>query len=232
MTAGMDEPPIELHHCADTRSFRALWALEELGLPYRLRMWPFPPRALARAYLAENPLGTVPLLVDGDVRMTESAAICHYLATRDGPTPLAVAPGEPDYGAFLNWLHHGEATLTFPQAIVLRYGRFEPPDRRLPQAAEDYGRWFGARLRAVDAALADGRDHLCAGRFTAADISVGYALLLAEISGCDRAFTPAVASYRERLRTRPALLRAVAAQEEAGRAQGVAATDLRLAIGS
>lgn len=217
---------ILLHHCTDTRSFRALWALEEAGLPYRLRMWPFPPRALARDYLQDNPLGTVPLLVDGATRMTESAAICHYLATRDGPGPLAVAPGEPDYGAFLNWLHFGEATLTFPQAIVLRYGRFEPVPRRLPQVAEDYGRWFGARLRAIDAALA-GADHVCAGRFTAADISIGYALLLATISGCDRAFSPAVATYWERLRARAGYQAARAAQDRAGQEQGVPATDLR-----
>ncbi len=218
---------IELHHCVDTRSFRALWALEEAGLPYRLRMWPFPPRALARDYLQHNPLGTVPLLVDGETRMTESAAICHYLATRGGPSRLAVAPGEPDYGAFLNWLHFGEATLTFPQAIVLRYGRFEPAERRLPQAAEDYGRWFGARLRAVEAALSD-RDFVCAGRFTMADVSIGYALLLAEISGCDRAFPPAVRGYWNRLQERPGYRAARVAQDRAGADQGVPATDLRV----
>ena len=61
---------LTLYHCRDARSFRALWALEELGLPYQLRMLPFPPRALARSFLQENPLGTVPLLVDGDIRMS------------------------------------------------------------------------------------------------------------------------------------------------------------------
>jgi len=66
---------IVLHHCSDARSFRPLWALEELELPYELRMLPFPPRVLAKPYLAENPLGTIPLLVDGETRMTESAAM-------------------------------------------------------------------------------------------------------------------------------------------------------------
>jgi hypothetical protein len=60
--------------------FRPLWMLEELQLPYQLHMLPFPPRALARSFLELNPLGTVPLLVQGDVRMTESAAMCQYLA--------------------------------------------------------------------------------------------------------------------------------------------------------
>jgi len=67
---------IELYHCVSARSFRPLWALEELGAPYQLRMLPFPPRALQRSYLALNPLGTVPLLLDGDTRMTESSAMC------------------------------------------------------------------------------------------------------------------------------------------------------------
>ncbi|MDB5657252.1 MAG: glutathione S-transferase, partial [Tardiphaga sp.] len=52
---------ITLYHCARARSFRPLWALEELQLPYELKMLPFPPRALAKDYLAINPLGTIPL---------------------------------------------------------------------------------------------------------------------------------------------------------------------------
>lgn len=217
---------ITLHHAADTRSFRALWALEETGLPYRLEMWPFPPRELAPAYLEENPLGTVPLLVDGHVRMTESAAICHYLATRDGQTPLAVDTVEADYGAYLNWLVYGEATLTFPQAIVMRYGRMEPRERRLPQAVEDYSRWFGARLRLLTAAVG-GREWLCADRFTMADVSVGYALLFADILGLSARFNPDLRAYWERLAARPAYGRARAAQGSASIEQGVAVTDMR-----
>ena len=88
---------LALYHCADARSFRALWALEELGLDYELKLLPFPPRVLAPDYLAENPLGTIPLLVDGGTRMTESAAIVQYLATRDGPSVLSVEPGDQMY---------------------------------------------------------------------------------------------------------------------------------------
>lgn len=205
---------IELHHCADARSFRALWALEELGLPYKLHLLPFPPRVHAPEYLRVNPLGTIPFLRDGDTGMTESSAIVQYLATKDGPTPLAVQPGEPAYGAWLNWLHFGEATLTFPQTLVLRYTRLEPRERRQPQVVEDYARWFGGRLRAVEAAL-DGADHLCAGRFTAADISVGYALLLAETLDLSQRFAPRTAAYWARLQTRPAFLAAKAAQAPA-----------------
>jgi glutathione S-transferase len=203
---------MKLYHCASARSFRVLWALEELGLTdYELFLLPFPPRAHDKSYLDVNPLGTVPAFFDGDVRMTESAAICQYLAARYGTGELNVAPDEPDYAAFLNWLHFGEATLTFPQTLVLRYGRLEPEERRQPQVAEDYARWFLGRLRAVEAALA-ARTWICGGRFTVADISVGYALMLANELDLSERFKPAVSAYWERLQERSAFKRAIERQ--------------------
>ena len=197
--------------------------LEELGAPYRLHMLPFPPRVLARSYLDLNPLGTVPLLVDGPTRMTESAAMCQYLAERcdpDNVRGLAVTVDDPAYGAWLNWLHHGEATLTFPQTIVLRYGHFEPPERQLPQAADDYAKWFLSRLRGVDAVLTH-NEFLCAGRFTAADVSVGYALMLASFLGLVGRFPASVAVYWERLQRREGFVRALDAERAAAAGQGL-----------
>ncbi|MEA2832270.1 MAG: hypothetical protein QOG66_472 [Methylobacteriaceae bacterium] len=167
-----------------------------------------------------NPLGTIPLLLDGDTRMTESAAICQYLSTRYGPSPLAVQPDEPSYGAFLNFLHFGEATLTFPEAIVLRYSRIEPEERRQPQVVEDYARFFYGRLRMAEATLSSS-DYLCAGRFTAADISVGYALLLSHYNGLSEKLPDAVRAYWTRLKTRGGFQRASAAQENAAKAAGI-----------
>ena len=214
---------LTLFHCMSARSFRPLWTLEELGLPYELRMLPFPPRMHARDYLQTNPLGTVPALYDGEVAMTESAAMCQYLAPRDGPTALAVAPGAPEYGGFLNWLHFGEATLTFPQTIVLRYGRFEPPERRLPQAAEDYRKWFLARLKGLIPVLSR-RPYLCGEQLTVADISVGYALMLADYLGLAGQFPAAVQDYWARLQTGAGYQRALAAQLRAAQEQGVSTT--------
>lgn len=201
---------IVLHHCVSARSFRPLWMLEELGLPYRLEMLPFPPRFAQRSYLEINPLGTVPLMVDGATRMTESAAICQYLAERAAPTPLRVGADEADFGPYLNWLHFGEATLTFPQTLVLRYTRFEPPERRVAQAAEDYAQWFGSRLRNAETLLEG--DHACAGRFTMADISLGYAVMLALSIGLEEQVTPGMRAYFERLSRREGFGRAIAAQ--------------------
>jgi glutathione S-transferase len=217
---------ITLYHCSLARSFRPLWTLEELDLGYELKMLPFPPRVLAPDYLQRNPLGTIPLLLDGETRMTESAAICQYLVTRYGSTALAVAPQEPAYGAYLNWLHFGEATLTFPQTIVLRYSRLEPPERRYPQVVEDYTRWFFARLRALDAALAL-ESYVCAGRFTAADISVGYALILADQVDLSARFSPRITDYWRRLTARDGFRRARAAEERAGAEQHVPPTVLK-----
>jgi glutathione S-transferase len=201
---------IELWHCPDARSFRPLWALEELGLPYELHLLPFLPRVRQPEYLQVNPLGTIPALRDGETFMTESAAIVQYLATRYGPSDLAVSVEDASYGAWLNWLHFGEATLTFPQTLVLRYRRFEPGKAEV--VADDYAQWFLSRLRQVDRALQQG-DHLCAGRFTAADISVGYALLLARTLKLDAKFSPAIQAYWDRISARPAFKAAKAAQK-------------------
>jgi len=212
---------ITLYHCHAARSFRPLWMLEEMGLVYDLKMLPFPPRVLAKEYLALNPLGTIPLMIDGDTKMTESSGICHYLGTRHGPTPLVVGVDEPAYGAFLNWMYFSDATLTFPQTLVLRYTQLEPEERRNPQVASDYAKWFLGRLRAVEAAMATA-ETLVADRFTAADIVIGYALRLAANIGLARDFGPNVSAYWQRLQQRDGYKRAVAAEELAGEQQKVA----------
>jgi len=201
---------IELWHCPDARSFRPLWALEELGLKYELHLLPFPPRVREPSYLEINPLGTIPAMKDGETFMTESAGIVQYLATRYGPNELAVPVDDPAYGAWVNWLHFGEATLTFPQTLVLRYRQFEPGKAEV--VADDYAKWFLSRLRHVDRALERG-DWLCAGRFTAADISVGYALLLAHVLKLDETFSPALRAYWARLQARPGFQAAKGAQK-------------------
>ena len=211
---------ITLYHSVSARSFRPLWMLEELRLPYDLKMLPFPPRQKGEAYLEINPLGTVPAFFDGATRMTESAAICHYLAAQYSPGQFNVETDEADFGAYLNYLHFGEATLTFPQTLILRYARFEPSERRLPQAAADYARWFLSRLRTL-VPLLDKQEFLCASRFTAADVSVGYALLLAEHLDLRSRFKPSIDAYWDRLQAREGFRRALDAQHRAAIKQNV-----------
>jgi glutathione S-transferase len=199
---------IKLYHCKGARSVRPLWTLEEMSIPYELESMKFPPRFFRENYLDINPLGTVPCMVDGDLTMTESAGICQYLVDCHGPSPLGLTPKDKDYGTYLNWLHRSDATLTFPQTIVLRYTQFEPEERRLKQAADDYTQWFFARLRSVEQATGE-REYLCAGRFTIADICVGYALYLADTLGLRTGFKPNTEAYYKRLSARAAFQRAI-----------------------
>ncbi|WP_095011297.1 glutathione S-transferase family protein [Tsuneonella mangrovi] len=195
-----------LYTCAGSRGFRATWAAEEAGVELELELLPFPPRYLAPEYLEQNPLGTVPLLVDGDVRMTESCAIAHYLATKEGFTPLAVAPGQPDYAAYCDFTYHADATITFPQTVFMRFALFEK-DKGFEEAGYAYAKWFWKRLVKLEQRL-EGRKFLCADRFTVADICCGYALMLAERVGLDEGVPEPLKAYRERLKDREGYRRA------------------------
>ncbi|MCZ6889617.1 MAG: glutathione S-transferase family protein [Gammaproteobacteria bacterium] len=202
---------MKLWHCNNARSLRPLWAMEEMGLPYELVVLPFPPRVLQREYLSVNPLGTVPYFTDGDVHMTESTGICHYLVEKYQQHDFGLAPDHPEYGAYLNWLYHSDATLTFPQTIVLRYTRLEP-DERKKLVADDYRKWYLSRLRLVNARVED-HEFLCAGRFTIADIAIAYALFLGESLDIAPDYKPQTLEYLERMKAREGFQKAQVAQQ-------------------
>lgn len=196
-----------LYTCSGSRGLRATWSAEEAGVDIDLKVLPFPPRYLAPEYMEINPLGTVPLLIDGDARMTESCAIAHYLATKDGMTDLAIAPGEADYAQYLDYTYHADATITFPQTVYMRFAIFEK-DKGWAEAGHAYAKWFYKRLVKIEQRL-ETREFLCADRFTVADICVGYALILAKSVGLDEGIPDGLKSYRERLTAREAYKRAV-----------------------
>ena len=207
---------MKLWHCGGARSLRAVWALEEMGLDYEVHVMPFPPRIFEKEYLDVNPLGTIPYFEDGEAVMTESSGICHYLVERYQQYDFGLKPDHPEYGAYLNWLYHSDATLTFPQTIAMRYFHLEPTPEKQPVAV-DYAKWFYARLRWLDAHI-ESREWLVDDRFTIADIAVGYALYLADTlklgESCGREFAPQTADYLARLKARPAFQRADAVDVE------------------
>ena len=205
-----------LHHCEGARSFRCLWAAEEAGFALDLKMWPFPPRWLAKEFKDVNPLGTIPAWEEDGHLLTESAAICQRIAQG---TPLEIRAEERDYLPYLNWLHRSDATLTFPLTIVLRYTRLEPKERRLPQAVEDYKGFFLGRAKSIEEALSDGRAWLVGDRFTVADICVGYAVHLSASFGYDSELGPLTQSWYARLKDRPGF-KSARAREIAGRPEG------------
>lgn len=201
---------MKLWHCHNARSFRVLWTLEEMGFDYELEVMPFPPRFLHEGYLDVNPLGTVPYFVDGETHMTESSGICHYLVERYERYDFGLKSDEPQYGNYLNWLYHSDATLTFPQTIFLRYTRLEP-DEKKSEVGTDYQKWFFARLRLLNARV-DDHEYLVDDRFTIADITCGYALFLGESLGFAESYKPRTREYLERLKARDGFRRAQAAQ--------------------
>jgi len=165
------------------RGFRVIWLLEEMGLAYRLRGVDL----LAGAendpeFMAINPGGFIPALVDGDVTMVESIAIMEYLMARYGPTPLAPAPSEPSFPAYQQFLHLGEAGLGMAAYILVGARNFAPERDRNSWSAGQAEQQFETRLRLVRRQLG-GSPYMAGDAFTAADISVTYALELGQRSG-------------------------------------------------
>ena len=93
-----------LYNCVSARSFRVLWMLQELASTYDQRVLAFPARAYEKSFLELNPRGTVPLFVDGETRITESATICECLTLRHSRGALNVAADKPDFGNCLNFI--------------------------------------------------------------------------------------------------------------------------------
>ena len=200
---------VTVYSAPNTRAIRVVWVLEEIGAKAEIKSMPYPPRQHAPDYFAVNPTGMVPLLIDGEVRLSESMAICDYLATKHG-SPLVVPADDPERPQFLQWLWYGESTLMTPLSrlnIVRQVERKGGPEVDvLIAGARDH---IAARLKMLEQRL-EGRDFLAAGRLTLADISVSYPLHLVGMLGIDDLLGPRAVAYRERLRARPAYQRAIA----------------------
>lgn len=202
---------IKIYHARHARSLRVVWIAEELGLHYELKHMPFDPAALrSDEFITVSPFGQVPAVEDGGMRMTESGAICQYLTERYGHAPFKVSMGEPNYPAYLQWIHAGEATLTPPLTALAQHTRLRPPERRLPLVASEAVETFKERLGVLDLHLHE-TGYLIGADFTAADVMVGYALHLANVFGLLKDAPDDVVKYWARLQERPAYQRAAAA---------------------
>ncbi|MBY0421305.1 MAG: glutathione S-transferase family protein, partial [Parvularculaceae bacterium] len=168
------------------RGFRVAWLLEEMRLAYTLR----PVDLLSdvaqdAAFMAVNPAGFIPALQDDDVVMVESIAIMEYLTARYGPNPLAPGPDDPEFPNYQQFLHLGEAGLAMP-ANALFVGRHLAPEAERDAYLVRWARGtLESRLRLVTRRLASAR-YMAGDRFTAADISVTYALEMAQRHGSVR----------------------------------------------
>jgi glutathione S-transferase len=193
---------LKLYHCAETRSMRSLWLLNELQIPFDLIDMPFDLSVMRSAdYLAVHPLGRVPCLVDGDFRLFESGAIAEYLCERFPEGGLGRLAGNAERYEWLQWIHYSE-TIAVHAASLVQQRFFIAAADRSAVIAKLEGRRLEKAVQVLEPRLVD-QDYLLVSGFSAADIGVGYSLHLTDRL-IDLARSPNVSRYLERLRSRPA----------------------------
>lgn len=156
---------ITLYHHPFSRAAGVLWPLEEVGVPYQLEYVDFAKgEQKAPALVALNPMGKIPVLVDGDTVLTEGAAIALYLADRYAPGKLAPALDDPRRGTYLRWALFAPSVIE-PAAMAKRNNW----EFKASQAG--WGDW-DAMLATIDHALSKG-DYLLGDTFSMADVVFG-----------------------------------------------------------
>jgi glutathione S-transferase len=179
--------------------------LEELEVPYELmRLDPKQGENKTPGYLAINPTGKVPSLVDGEVTMFESAAIVAYLGDKFADKKLAPPVGSNDRAAYYQWLFFGMTTLEQPLSLYTSHTVSLSPEKRVAHVAAEAKEEADRALGALESSLGD-RDWLL-GRFTGADIIVGGSVLWASSLKLLEGH-PTLASYARRIKERPAFRR-------------------------
>jgi glutathione S-transferase len=190
------------------RGFRVVWLLAEMGLPYRLRDVDL----LAgiendTEFLEINPAGFIPAIRDGDVTMVESIAIMEYLLGCYGPTILAPSSQDAAFPLYQQFLHLGEAGLAASIYFVSGARNIAPESERDNWSARQAMRTFTSRMILVTRQL-ERAPYMAGDEFTAADISVGYALEMA-LKNVGVVFGGAEQAYIKRLRERAGYQRAL-----------------------
>lgn len=201
---------LRLYHSGQSRSVRPRWLLEELGVPYDLVRLDLQAGDQKKPeYLRINPNGAVPALVDGDVTLFESAAICEYLADKFAEKRLAPPVGTAARGYYYQWIHFAMSTIEPPLITIFLHTVMRPEAERIPALVAPARVALKASLGVLDNALA-GRTFLVGDDLTNADVIVGSTLAWAQMLGLLDATTPATAAYIGRLMGRPAFQRAMA----------------------
>jgi glutathione S-transferase len=195
---------ITLHGIPRSRAMRALWMLEELGVPYRNEKVSFAGGTRTPEFLKLNPNGHIPVLQDGDFVLWESMAINLYLARRygEGLWPRTVE-GE---GHAFQWSVWAMTELEEPVITTFLHRVMLPAEQRDPARADAAAERFRAPLGVLESRLA-GREYLLGPDFTVADLNVASVICLAPLVGLDLSGAPAVQGWLGRCTARPAFAR-------------------------
>ena len=171
---------IEIYHAPRTRGIRPIWTCEELGLTYRVVPVDFSAAYRASAeWRRMNPVGKVPVLIDGDLKMFESGAMVQYLVDRYGSSqlpPLQPPAGSPEHALYLQWCWFAESTFARPLGEIVNHGRAFP-DAPIEAAIAEMQERAWLCVAALEEALT-GREWILGDSFSAADIMLGYSLKL------------------------------------------------------
>lgn len=189
-----------------SRTRRCLWALEESGAEFELCVLQLGKgEHRTSAYLAINPNGKVPALVDGDVTLFESGAICNYIGTKfpgAGLTPTAGTDARAEYD---QWMFFVCSELEQPLWSLGKHRFVFPPERRIA-AMESCAQWEWTVAAKVLAGALDGRTFIAGDSFTCADILVAHTLSWARGFGVDLGHD-VLDRYADRMLARPAYKR-------------------------
>ena len=202
---------LTLHFAPNSRAGRIVWLLEELELAYDINKMAFHPQDLkSDEHRARHPLGRVPVLDDGDVRLFESGAMVAYVLARHKNGGLRPAEAAAEFPDYLQWFHYCEGMVMPPVNTIVVQTVLLPPDRQDETALAQAKRLLSKALEPVNDAL-EGRDYLI-GEFSAADIMLGHACFMSNRLGCVGDDMPHLKAYVERIASRPAFKTAIEMQ--------------------
>ena len=195
---------MKIYHAPNTRSVRILWLFEELGLSYELEHYKLgDPEMRTPEYRKIHPLGRVPVLEDGAVKIFESGAIIQYVLEKYGQGKFIPTSDTPNFARYLQWFHYAEGMIMPQVNIIVVESILLPEERRNKVNLDRATKLVTRMLTVVDEGL-EGEEYL-AGEFSGADMMTGHACIVSARLGADISDKPNVAAYIERLNARPAL---------------------------
>ncbi|PHR61229.1 MAG: glutathione S-transferase [Robiginitomaculum sp.] len=194
---------MKLYHISSSRSVRPLWVLEELGLDYDLETLDLKfGSSGGENYKKIHPYNKVPALTDGDMTMYESVAIMQYIMGKYGHGHLSPKTDSLEYGPYLQWLHFGESSLA-PNIVTLMYQLYLFKEEQRSEDIKSHAkREISKYLKMLEDYLGD-KDYILESGFSAADISVGYSLLLLRLAQAKDLMTPRLDKYWKTITDRP-----------------------------